>query len=107
MRVKQNFIEYYDYLLQMAVYAEIERQNRGGNNYLQPHIVAVSKEEIPDKEVILIGTEFIKEKLLEVEAMLPHFIKVKNGEEEPVRCECCDYCRSTKRIKKIVHYTEL
>jgi len=107
LRVKQNFIEYYDYLLQMAVYAEIERQNRGGNNYLQPHIVAVSKEEIPDKEVILIGTEFIKEKLLEVEAMLPHFIKVKNGEEEPVRCECCDYCRSTKRIKKIVHYTEL
>ncbi|AQW23466.1 PD-(D/E)XK nuclease-like domain-containing protein [Clostridium perfringens] len=107
LRVKQNFIEYYDYLLQMAVYAEIERQNRGGEDYLQPHIIAVSKEEIPDKAVILVGTEFIKDKLLEVEALLPHFIRVKNGEEVPTRCEHCDYCRSTKQISKIIHYTEL
>lgn len=107
LKVKQNFIEYYDYLLQMAVYAEIERQNRGGEDYLQPHIIAVSKEEIPDKAVILVGTEFIKDKLLEVEALLPHFIRVKNGEEVPTRCEHCDYCRSTKQISKIIHYTEL
>lgn len=107
LRVKQNFIEYYDYLLQMAVYAEIERQNRGGEDYLQPHIIAVSKEEIPDKAVILVGTEFIKDKLLEVEALLPHFIRVKNGEEVPTRCEHCDYCRSTKQISKIIHYTEI
>ncbi|HAT4162145.1 TPA: hypothetical protein I9Z77_001581 [Clostridium perfringens] len=107
LKVKQNFIEYYDYLLQMAVYAEIERQNRGGEDYMQPHIIAVSKEEIPDKAVILVGTEFIKDKLLEVETLLPHFIRVKNGEEVPTRCEHCDYCRSTKQISKIIHYTEL
>lgn len=107
LRVKQNFIEYYDYLLQMAVYAEIERQNRGGEDYLQPHIIAVSKEEIPDKAIILVGTEFIKDKLLEVEALLPHFIRVKNGLEVPTRCEHCDYCRSTKQVSKIIHYTDL
>lgn len=107
LRVKQNFIEFYDYLLQMAVYAEIERQNRGEDNYLQPHIIAVSKEDIPDKEVILIGTEFIQDKLAEVEALLPRFIKVKKGKEEPSRCEHCDYCRSTKKINSIVYYTEL
>ncbi|EGS9997866.1 hypothetical protein I9Y31_000040 [Clostridium perfringens] len=107
LKVKQNFIEYYDYLLQMAVYAEIERQNRGGEDYLQPHIIAVSKEEIPDKAVILVGTEFIKDKLLEIESLLPHFIRVKNGEEVPTRCGRCDYCRSTKQISKIIHYTEL
>ena len=106
-RTKENFIEYYDYLLQMAVYAEIEKQNRGGKDYLQPHIIAVSKEEIPDKAVILVGNEFIQDKLLEVETLLPRFIKVKNGEEKPHRCECCDYCRSTKKIDKIIHYTEL
>ena len=107
LRVKQNFIEYYDYLLQMAVYAEIEKQNRKGIDYLQPHIIAVSKEEIPDKAVILVGTEYIPDKLLEVETLLPHFIKVKKGEKEPTRCEHCDYCRSTKKIDKIIHYTEL
>ena len=107
LKIKQNFIEYYDYLLQMAVYAEIERQNRGGEDYLQPHIIAVSKEEIPDKAVILVGTEFIKDKLLEIESLLPHFIRVKEGEEVPTRCGHCDYCRSTKQISKIIHYTEL
>lgn len=107
LRVKQNFIEHYDYLLQMAVYAEIERQNRGGEEYLQPHIIAVSKEEIPDKAIVLMGTEYIEDKLLEVETLLPRFIKVKNGEEKPIGCGHCDYCRSIKKIDKILHYTEL
>lgn len=107
LRVKQNFIEYYDYLLQMSVYAEIERQNRGGEDYLQPHIIAVSKEEIPDKAIVLMGTEYIGDKLLEVETLLPRFIKVKNGEEKPIGCGHCDYCRSIKKIDRILHYTEL
>ncbi len=107
LRVKQNFVEFYDYLLQMSVYAEVERLNRGSDDYLQPHIIAVSKEEIPDKAVILVGTEFIKDKLLEIETLLPRLIKVKTGQEEPTRCEHCDYCRSTKRIERILHYTEL
>lgn len=107
LRVKQNFVEFYDYLLQMSVYAEVERLNRGSDDYLQPHIIAVSKEEIPDKAVILVGTEFIKDKLLEVETLLQRLIKVKTGQEEPTRCEHCDYCRSTKKIERMLHYTEL
>lgn len=107
IRQHQNFIQYYDYLLQMAVYAEIERQNRGGEDYLQPHIIAVSKEEIPDKAVILVGTEFIKDKLLSLKYLMPEFIAVKEGSREPYRCECCDYCRSTKKIDSIIHYTDL
>jgi hypothetical protein len=107
IRQHQNFIEYYDYLLQMAVYAEIERQNRGGEDYLQPHIIAVSKEEIPDKAVILVGTEFIKDKLLSLEYLMPRFIEVKEGKREPYRCECCDYCRSTKKIDSVIHYMDL
>lgn len=107
IRQHQNFIQYYDYLLQMAIYAEIEKQNRNSNDYLQPHIIAVSKEEIPDKAVILIGTEFIKDKLIDVKNLLPRFIRVKNGEQEPYRCEKCDYCRSTKKIHEIIHYLDL
>lgn len=107
LRVKQNFVEYYDYLLQMAIYAEIERQNRESEEYLQPHIIAVSKEEIPDKAVILVGTEFIKDKLIDVKNLMPRFIETKEGKREPHRCEQCDYCRSTKKITEIIHYTDL
>ena len=107
LKVKQNFVEYYDYLLQMAIYAEVIRLNTGEVDYYQPHIIAISKETEPDKEVILIGTDFIRDKLIEVESKIERFIKVKNGLEKPRRCENCDYCRSTKQLSKIVHYLEL
>lgn len=103
----ENFIQYYDYLLQMAVYCEVERINKGASNYLKPHIIAISKEEIPDKAIIFLGTDFIQDKLLEVEILLPHIIEVKKGRVKPQRCEKCDYCKSTQKIKSITHYLEL
>ncbi|MBU5308833.1 PD-(D/E)XK nuclease-like domain-containing protein [Clostridioides mangenotii] len=104
---KENFIVVYDYVLQMAVYAELERINSGRAEHLQPHIIAVSKENIPDKAVILIEKEYIQEKLNEVEFLLPRFIDVKSGKREPHRCECCDYCKSTKVLNKVISFTEI
>lgn len=106
-KTHQNFIEYYDYLVQMAVYAEIDRINRGTDDYFLPHIIAVSKEEVPDKAVIFLGTDYIKNKLLEVEIRLDRILKVKTGLEEPIGCGKCDYCRSIKKLTQIVHYSEL
>src|SRR5690606_16009714 len=65
-RERQNFIKYYGYDIQMAVYAEIERQNRGEDDYFSPHIIAVSKEDPPDKAIIRFGTEFIPDILDEM-----------------------------------------
>ncbi|AJA42562.1 hypothetical protein phiCT453B_10 (endogenous virus) [Clostridium phage phiCT453B] len=107
LEIKQNFIEHYDYLLQMAVYAEIIKQNTGEIEYYQPHIIAIDKQDPPDKAIIFTGTEFIKDKLLEIETLLPRFIKVKNGEEEPIRCEQCDYCRNTKKLNGILSLEDL
>jgi hypothetical protein len=103
----ENFIECYDYLLQMAVYAEIDRINRGSNKYFLPHIVAVSKEDVPDKAVIFLGTDYIADKLLELELGIGRVVRVKQGLEEPIRCEKCDYCKATKKITGVVHYTDL
>ena len=47
------------------------------------------------------------ERLKEVEANMPSILSVKSGESEPQRCGCCDYCRSTKVLKKPIHFTEL
>jgi hypothetical protein len=41
--------------------------------------------------------ELDKETLTRIDAL-------KRGEIEPERCEHCDYCRSTKVIKKPVNY---
>lgn len=106
-RTKQSFIEYYDYFLQMAVYAEVERINRQSDEYFAPHIIAVSKEDPPDIAVIYMGTDFIQDKLFEVEMKLPYIMMVKKGDVEPQRCERCEYCRATKRLTTIMHYSEL
>lgn len=103
----QNFIEYYDYLLQMAMYAEIDRINRNSDEYFSPHIIAVSKENVPDKAVIFSGTDFIKDKLLEVEIKMDRIMKVKNGIENPIGCGKCNYCKSIKQLDTVVHYQDL
>lgn len=106
-RAKQTFIELYDYFLQCAIYAEVERINRQSEEYLAPHIIAVSKEDPPDIAVIHMGTDYMQDKLSEVEAKLPYIMMLKNGEIEARRCEQCDYCRTTKRLTTIMHYSEL
>lgn len=104
---KQNFIEFYDYLVQLAVYCEIERLNRGGRAYYSPYIIAVSKEEVPDKAVISLGTDYIKDKLREVKMHMNRIKDVWKGKEKPYRCEECDYCKGTKQLKKSVYYKTL
>ena len=105
--IKQNFIEYYGYDIQMAIYAEIERLYTGASDYLFPHIIAVSKEDIPDKAVIKMGTDFIEDALLNVSMKIERVKKVWKGKLEPTNCGKCDYCKATKELKEIIHYKEL
>ncbi|WP_165776177.1 PD-(D/E)XK nuclease-like domain-containing protein [Clostridium combesii] len=105
--IQQNFIEYYGYDIQMAIYAEIERLYRGSSEYLYPHIIAVSKEDIPDKAVIKMGTDFIEDVLLNVCMKIERVKKVWKGELEPIRCGKCNYCKATKELKEIIYYKEL
>ena len=58
-------------------------------------------------EIIWIPDEVLQERLREVEENMPSILSVKSGKSEPQRCECCDYCRSTKILKKAIHFTEL
>lgn len=102
---KGSFVEAYDYELQFAIYAEILRQNIGGD-WLDSYILAVSKDEIPDKEIIYMGTEFIEEKLEDVSLLVPRIMEVKNG-SEPISCGNCEYCRSVRKITKPIHYKNI
>ena len=103
-----SFIGTYDYFLQIAIYAEVIRQNLGmaEGNYIDPYIIVVDKQEIPDHEVIYMGTEFIESKLQEVKSKLPRIMAVKRGLITPDKCGKCDYCRSEKVLMKPISITD-
>lgn len=102
-----TFVEANGYLTQMALYAEVERLIQGRDGWIEPIIVAVSKEDPPDKAVISLDAYDIQREIDAIRDNMPRLIQVKSGLLEPKRCENCRYCRETKRLNKIVHYSEL
>nr|WP_172396873.1 PD-(D/E)XK nuclease-like domain-containing protein [Limosilactobacillus reuteri] len=103
------FIQDREYDLQMAVYRELIKQTFGKE--CQPFIFAISKQTPPDKMAIdfngvddqyQMGADLDKVKELQ-----SHFWKVMTGEEEPVHCGKCDYCRETKILSGFIHASEI
>ncbi len=92
----------------MAMYAEIERLHGEMKfEYLEPTLLAVSKEETPDKEIIWFDEQLITEKLSVVEANMPRILGVKFGNIPPLACGKCDFCKSKKQLKTMTHYLDL
>lgn len=100
-----NFVEYWGYDLQGAVYQEVVYRNTGER--LPFFIAAASKEEEPDIELIWIPDDRLHEKLIEIEQNTPKIMMLKTGEVEPIRCDLCDYCKHTKVLTKPIHFSEL
>lgn len=103
-----SFIEQYEYFRQVAVYSEVERLSVGSENWLDFYMVAVSKEKVPDKEVIeLTDHDRLQVELAKIGAHMPRIVAVKSGRVEPFRCGRCSYCLSTKRLTRAIHYSEI
>lgn len=94
-----SFIEAYRYPLQMAVYQELIRQQYKVEAV--PLIVAVSKQDPPDKAIVSIPQDLLDYWLRRIKEEQPRIEAVKNGEVEPKRCGHCEYCRTTKKITEI------
>ncbi|WP_188065932.1 PD-(D/E)XK nuclease-like domain-containing protein [Brevibacillus brevis] len=105
----ENFLDYYGYLVQMAVYAEVERLANGRKlkKWLLPHMVIVTKQDPPDHAVIYFDYDAIETHLAIVAKHIERVKSVKSGEVEPTRCEKCEYCRETKKISSAIHYLDL
>ena len=107
---KVNFLEQFNYPMQYAIYSEVERKANGRpeGEWLPFYAVAVSKEKVPDKEVIeLTDPDRLQVELAKVGAHMPRILAVKEGRVEPVRCGRCPYCLTTKRLTRAIHYTEI
>lgn len=93
-----SWVEYWGYDIQGAVYQRIEQLYSGRTEPLPFYLVAVTKEKIPNFDVIQIPQHILDTALKVVESKIDRFDLIKNGDISPVRCEKCDYCKLTKRL---------
>jgi len=110
VRERVSFIETYKYVLQAALYSEIERlaNGRPPGDWFDFYIVAVSKQDVPDKEVIsLVDPERYTIELINIQNNMKRILSVKEGKVEPEHCGHCDYCRSVKKLSGAIHYSLL
>lgn len=102
-----NFVEFYRYVRQMAIYTELERVTNGRDERLESYIIAVSKDDIPDKAVIEFDEESLQHELDQIAVNIERITFVKNGMLEPKRCGRCEHCRRTNQLKRAVHYSDI
>ena len=99
--IREDFIRYWGYDYQAAIYQAIE-----GNN-LPVYICAVTKEAHPDLAVIHIPQPWIDSAMEVIKNEIGIIQAIKNGEIEATRCESCDYCRATKKLTRVISADEL
>ena len=98
---KIPFVEAWGYDIQAAIYQAIE-----GNN-LPFFIAGVTKEKPePDIAILNIPQSSLDISLEIIKAHIGRFDEVKRGQAEPVRCERCNYCKSTKKLTQIISYLD-
>lgn len=100
-----SFAEYWGYTIQLAIYQKIVEINTGKK--LPCYIAAVTKEEYPEIKIIGLRQSEMDHALNEVEMNMQSILAVKRGEAEPIRCERCDYCKSTEVLTGPVSLDDL
>ena len=99
------FVEYWGYILQLAVYQKGVEINTGQK--LPCYLAVVTKDEYPEIEIVYIDQQSLDHALHEIEMNMQSVLMVKSGGVDAIRCEKCDYCKSTKKIEKPIHYMDL
>lgn len=102
-QIVYNVYEYY-YHLQMYIYQQLVQQEYG---CFTPYIAAVSKEEIPDKEFVLMDETVLANGKQIFESHVERVKQVLLGIAEPKKCGMCDWCRHTKEITRPVTLSEI
>ena len=95
---RRSWIEYWGYDIQGAIYQKVVEKATGKK--LPFYIAAVTKERVPDVAVIEIPQHILDAAYNLVQAKIERFDLIKTGEVEPIRCEKCDYCKTTKVLFK-------
>ena len=95
------FAQAWGYDIQGAIYQAVE-------GHMMPFILAVgTREEPAGLAALYIPDDALRAKLYEVEDLAPRFQAIKEGREEPRRCERCLWCRATRTLRTIVDFREV
>lgn len=100
-----DFVRYWGYDLQGAIYQKIVEINTGKK--LPFFIAAVTKENEPDIRIIQVTQNYLDEALNIVEYNIGRVLSVKNEEVEPDRCDLCDCCRHNRILTKPISIMDL
>lgn len=96
---RETFFSGMGYDTQLCIYREIVRQNTGDT--LPCYIAAVDKKEHPVPRIIQLNDNMLDSALEVVKMHTDRIIALKSGEEEPLRCEDCEWCRDTYKCRVI------
>lgn len=91
-----SWIADFGYYMQMAVYRELLQQEF--DKTFTPIIAAVSKQSPPAFKLYTLDEYMLQFEMDEVERNAPLFDAIKNGEQEPVACGNCEYCRGHLQV---------
>lgn len=86
----------YNYVLQLAVYRELVKQNFGEPKEIG--LLAATKEEIPDIQALSFDFSLLDIELEEFKNNIKRYDNIKKGIETPVACTLCSYCKEHKVI---------
>lgn len=100
-----DFVRYWGYDIQGAIYQDIVRQNTGKR--LPFYIAAVTKEKEPDIAIIHVSDNFLDDAMSIVTQNTQRIVDIKNYDVVPDRCEICDCCKNTKVIMKPISILDL
>ena len=95
-----TFADAWEWPLQLAIYQAVE------GNRLPCFLAVVTKEDPPDIAVVEIPQNILDAELQRLVDKLPYFDAIKQGVIEPPRCECCAYCRRTKKLSGPIPLSE-
>lgn len=100
-----NNILNFGYHGQLGLYRELLKQMTGQE--FRPLIVAVSKENVPDKDILKIDEDWLVEGLGNLKADIVEVWNVIQGKQKPKKCGRCDYCRSQKKLNAVISLNDL
>ena len=106
LKVVQRFrtLPLWRYDLQGAVYQKGVQLVT--SEHLPFYLAVATKERMIDLDIFQITQPVLDIALREIEQNIEHYARVKYGQEEPVYCGKCDYCKSVKAAR-IRNYSEL
>lgn len=90
----------YGYDMQFYIYRELLLSQE--NNFFDGYLMAVSKEDNPQKKLLMFDEATYNHGKQKLEAYVERLRSVLDGTVPPARCESCDYCKATqKNVEKI------